>query len=101
MLAASILFTYGVALPFALLAIVWVARRQDTGRAPLGAALGFAFLPAALAVMHSDYSPCPPSGIEIAEGSWSCGGTNPLPFAVIAAGIVIGFFLAWRLTREP
>ncbi len=103
LLALSTLFgfSYGLlVLPLALFVVVWLAKRYRTGRAPLGLGLGFSVLPLWVAVMHSDYSPCPPSPADVASGSWSCGGTNPLPFAIVAAAMIVGFFAAWRFTRD-
>ncbi len=103
LLALSTLFgfSYGLlGLPLALFVVVWLAKRYRAGRAPLGLGLGLSVLPVWVAVMHSDYSPCPPSPADVADGNWSCGGTNPLPFAIVAAAMIVGFFAAWRFTRD-
>ena len=103
LLALSILagFSFGMlVLPLAVVAIVWLASRHAKGRAPLGAGLGLALLPATVALIHADYSPCPASRADMADGNWSCGGTDPLPFAIITLVMVVGFLAAWRLTRD-
>lgn len=76
----------------------WLGRHAAAGRGPYGAMLGVAVLPALIAAMHWDYQPCPAPAADRADGSWSCGGTDPMPYVVAALVIASAFVVAWLLT---
>ena len=80
-------------------AFMWLGQRAQIGRAQHGVLLGLAALPAWLAAINWDYQPCPASAADMADGNWTCGGTNPLPFVIATAVIVLAFLLVWRLAK--
>jgi hypothetical protein len=92
-----------IVLPFAALAVVLLARRRGTeGTELLGLAAGFGLTLLGLAALNLDYTPCTGAGVTVAPGetSASCGGWNPLPFAIAGAVLLAGAVVAFARLRR-
>jgi hypothetical protein len=96
-------------LPFAALAVWFVARSAAGWPEILGVVLGAAAVCLAVAVTNRDYTACPEGPITVPPGqtSFSCGGLDPLPWLVaglvLAAAGPLGYIVARRLPtpRSP
>jgi hypothetical protein len=87
--------------PFAVLAAVLVARRNDAWPAQVGLAAGLAVLLLWIASVNLDYTPCTgePLVVYPGEPAASCGGWNPLPFAVAGGLVLVGAVAAFAGLR--
>lgn len=98
--AASIGF---FVLPFALIAIWWVARHARVWPECLGCAGGAGSILLYVAFVNRDSVPCAPSGSleRVAPGeTFSCGGRDPTSWLVIGAFLVSASVLGYALTRS-
>jgi hypothetical protein len=84
-------FSIGVfILPFAALAVWFVARTARAWPELFGVGTGAGAVCLLVAALNREYNPCPEGPITVPPGetSYSCGGLDPLPWLV--AGIVLG-----------
>jgi hypothetical protein len=93
-------------LPFALLALWLVTRTARMGIEVLGSVAGAGLVCLGVAFAHRDYEPCPEGAVTLAPGerSFSCGGSDPLPWLVaglaLAAAGALAYAVARRLARR-
>lgn len=88
-------------LPFALLGLWLVTQVSRAWPELLGAASGAGLLCLGVAVANRDYEPCPDGPVMLlGESSFTCGGSEPLPW--LLAGIVLAFTapLAYSIARQ-
>ncbi len=108
--AALSLPSYGMfVLPFAVLAVVFAARRFSLGRGALGLSVGAGLAFIAVGLANLDYRPLPSSGTaSLAPGQTSVtyGGSDPRPWFVagsilVVASLAIVWLLGRRRLRKP
>lgn len=89
-------------LPFALLAVWFVARNGAGWPELLGALVGAGGVCLAVAVRSWDYNPCSDEPVRLPAGttSYSCGGMDPIPWLVTGIVLVVAGPVAYALARR-
>lgn len=89
-------------LPFAVVTVALLLRRGGPWPEVVGGAAGLGVVLLVLAALNLDYSPCTEEGISLEPGerSASCGGWNPLPFAVVGAMLLTAAVVAYAALRR-
>lgn len=93
-------------LPFALLALVLVARRNRAWpEAPTGGLTGVGSICLLVAYKSRAYSPCPTGTIrvQVAKGEhehFSCGGFDPMPWLTVGLLLTAAGFVGYLVSRR-
>jgi hypothetical protein len=93
-------------LPFALLSLLIVARRNREWPEAMGGLTGIGGVCLFVAVGKWDYTPCPTgivlySALERYHGRFSCGGSGPMPWLAIGLLLTVtGIVMYWIARRR-